>query len=609
MPPVKGYICSMPETVHKRMSSTRSRRRTGSGILTGSLMALAIVAITGFQGYWLKNNYDREKENLNIMTSAAFKETIQTLQASKIKLERLNFQFDTVTVSTTSNVAMRRPMPPRTPAAVSRLFTRPEKSDEKKAVITLINLIQEKMRDSLYNPDSLVKKGAITIRKRGDDHVWIDSSASNAMIPPMVIPILDSVIGKPENIKSITVDGKSEKGSVISIVYKDDKKLKAGKDSANVIPDRVAMSSSLPGIQMDDVRIKTQRQPGGDAVYRFLHKIDSLYTMDSVTVNEVTAAYAERLKRDNINVPFTVEKLDSTAVKPDNNKAITIGFSSPVTFELTLGSTLGYMFKQLKLPILFSLLLVGLTIAAFLLLYRNLMKQKRLGEMKNDLISNISHELKTPIATVGVALEALKSFNAMHDPARTKEYIDISQGELQRLNLLVDKVLKLSIFEKKDIELKKERFDYKQLTSEIMNSMKLQFEKYHAKVSMHTKGDSFYVDADKLHITSVVYNLLDNALKYSTENPVIDVKLTSDEDFVRLSVQDNGIGIPTEYTSKVFEKFFRVPTGDKHNIKGYGLGLSYVAEVVKRHNGEINVESEAGKGSTFTVALPVAKIP
>jgi len=226
--------------------------------------------------------------------------------------------------------------------------------------------------------------------------------------------------------------------------------------------------------------------------------------------------------------------------------------------------------------------------------------------LKNEFISNITHELKTPIATVGVAIEALKNFNAIHDPERTREYLDISQNELQRLGLLVDKVLKLSMFEKKEMELKKEHFDCKQLTEEVMNSMRLQFEKYHAKVNLRTTGDNFIVEADKLHITSVIYNLLDNALKYSRENPVIDVLLKSNPDNIEFSVSDNGIGIPPAYKEKVFDKFFRVPTGDKHNIKGYGLGLSYVAEVIKRHQGNVQVESELGKGSTFTAKFPYA---
>ncbi|MEI9908765.1 MAG: HAMP domain-containing sensor histidine kinase [Bacteroidota bacterium] len=154
-----------------------------------------------------------------------------------------------------------------------------------------------------------------------------------------------------------------------------------------------------------------------------------------------------------------------------------------------------------------------------------------------------------------MAIEALKNFNAIHDPQRTKEYLDISQNELQRLSLLVDKVLKLSMFEKKELELKKETFDCKQLVEEVMNSMKLQFEKYHAKVKLHTEGDNFLIDADKLHITSVIYNLLDNALKYSKENPVIDVQLSSHPEFIEFSVSDNGIGIQPAYRTRYLINF------------------------------------------------------
>jgi two-component system, OmpR family, phosphate regulon sensor histidine kinase PhoR len=141
-----------------------------------------------------------------------------------------------------------------------------------------------------------------------------------------------------------------------------------------------------------------------------------------------------------------------------------------------------------------------------------------------------------------------------------------------------------------------------------MNSMKLQFDKLHAKVKLHTEGNNFVIDADKLHITSVIYNLLDNALKYSKENPVIDVQLASHPEYIEFSVRDNGIGIEPAYRDKIFDKFFRVPTGDKHNIKGYGLGLSYVAEVIRRHQGQVSVESEFGKGSTFTAKVPSAGI-
>ena len=204
-----------------------------------------------------------------------------------------------------------------------------------------------------------------------------------------------------------------------------------------------------------------------------------------------------------------------------------------------------------------------------------------------------------------MAIEALKNFNAIHDPQRTEEYLDISSNELQRLNLLVDKVLKLSMFEKKEMELKKETFDMQVLINEILNIMKLQFEKHHASVNIKTEGDNFIIEADRLHITSVLYNLLDNALKYSSENPVIEIQLSVlPGDIIELKVSDNGIGIDKEYQRKIFDKFFRVPTGNQHNIKGYGLGLSYVSEIIHRHMGFIVVDSELGKGTSFTIKIP-----
>lgn len=602
MPGVKRYICTMPEAAQKRMANTPSRKRTRPGFLTGSLMGLAILAVTGFQAYWLKNNYQREKENLDITTKASFKETIEKLQSSKMRLESFTFKLDTIKITPDRKISVRKPLL-KNPSEFTTIKVNPP-GKEGQSIIGLMGLLQQRLRDSMFVNDSLRKSGIITIDHDGGETIILDSTLSKKG-PPMFIPMLDSLTGGHEKTR-IRMGGTVKNGSVISLVYKDGKTM---KDSLKALPENVIVRK-IPDIEIKRTNPSdTARRPMRvtDEISSFLYQIDSLFEKDSVTVKEITTAYKARLRQDNIDVPFSVIRLDSTQSKsPD---AVTIGFTNSLSFELALGNTLGYMFSKLKLAILFSVLLVGITIAAFFFLYRNMMKQKRLAEMKNDLISNISHELKTPIATVGVALEALKSFNAMHNPERTKEYIDISQGELQRLNLLVDKVLKLSIFEKKDIELKKERFDYKLLTAEIMNSMKLQFEKYHAKVSMHTVGDSYYIDADKLHITSVVYNLLDNALKYSTENPVINVRLESGEDSIKLSVEDNGIGIPPEYKSKVFEKFFRVPTGDRHNIKGYGLGLSYVAEVVKRHNGEISVDSDAGKGSTFTVTLPIAETP
>ena len=276
-----------------------------------------------------------------------------------------------------------------------------------------------------------------------------------------------------------------------------------------------------------------------------------------------------------------------------------------ISFQLyKLLQTGSYLSGSLHLPAGLLLSLAGVTIVSFLILYRNLLLQRRLTDMKNDFISNISHELKTPIATVGVAIEALKSFHAMDDPRKTQEYLEISSNELQRLSLMVDKVLRLSLFEKKQIALNKELFNFRQLIADVLATMRPQFERHQAAVSFESDGDDFMISADNLHLTSVVYNLIDNALKYSNGQPLIGIHLSRRRDIFELRVSDKGIGIPKAYAIRVFDKFFRVPNGNRHAVKGYGLGLSYVSEIVRRHSGYISVESEPGKGSTFVVMIP-----
>jgi two-component system phosphate regulon sensor histidine kinase PhoR len=333
-----------------------------------------------------------------------------------------------------------------------------------------------------------------------------------------------------------------------------------------------------------------------------------LYGVDSMqaplTAGEIDTACRLAFQKQKINIPFSINKFDTCSSFPENkSNEVTVGFAHPVTYKLETGNTFPWLIKRIGAPILFSLILLGITILSFMLMYRNMIKQRRLAEAKNEFISNITHELKTPIATVGVAIEALKNFNAIQDPQRTREYLDISSNELQRLSLLVDKVLKLSMFEKQGIDLKYEAINLEQLVNEVSGSLKLQTERHHAIINITAEGD-LNLQGDKLHLQSVVFNLLDNALKYSKDEPRIDIDMKGGENTVVLTVADNGIGIPSEYRDKIFEKFFRIPHGDTHNAKGYGLGLSYVAQVIEKHKGTIAVDSKEGAGTTFSITLP-----
>ena len=205
---------------------------------------------------------------------------------------------------------------------------------------------------------------------------------------------------------------------------------------------------------------------------------------------------------------------------------------------------------------------------------------------------------------MSVAIEAMQNFGVSQNPEQTQEYLEISKSELNRLTLLVDKVLKMATFEQQGLTLSPENVDWAEVIQLVLNSMKLQFEKYGAKVDFTKTGEGFVLTADKIHLTNVIYNLLDNALKYTEIQPKISLLLQKTAHDLRLSVSDNGIGIPAEYQDKIFDKFFRVPTGDTHDVKGYGLGLNYVYTVVKQHGGRIEVESKVGSGSVFTIIMP-----
>jgi len=474
------------------------------------LMGITILGITGFQLYWLKENYNREEKSLFIKSEITFRQAIQQLQVAKLKLGE-------VPGDSSGKGEVKIFMADGAGGGNINVHFNP-----KTKIISTVNVIGEKLKDSLKKKNRmLITRDKMTVNLRTDTNIF------DQRIPP----------------------GHHQ-----------------------------------------------------DRIIEMLYGVDSL--QDSLTLKEIDTVYTKAMQRQKLNIPFTITRLDSSSEseEPVFNE-ITVGFAHPITYRLSLGNTFPYLIKRISLPILFSVILLGITILSFVLLYRNLLKQRRLAELKNEFISNITHELKTPIATVGVAIEALKNFNAIQDPQRTKEYLNISSNELQRLSLLVDKVLKLSMFEKKEIELKYETLNLKDIVDEVTNSLRLQLEKNNARVSVTQNGD-LNLQGDRLHLLSVIFNLLDNALKYSKEDPSIQIELNGDEQNVEMSIKDNGIGIEPEYQNKVFEKFFRVPAGDTHNTKGYGLGLSYAAHVVKKHNGIISVDSQPGLGTRFTIILP-----
>ncbi len=263
-----------------------------------------------------------------------------------------------------------------------------------------------------------------------------------------------------------------------------------------------------------------------------------------------------------------------------------------------------YVFRQIWLPVLSSVLFIGVVIFCFVYAIRVIIRQKNLSEIKNDFINNMTHEFKTPIATVSLAVEALQDPELLNQESFRKRYLSIIRDENKRLGGQVEKVLQAATLEKKEFSLKFEYVDLSELLENAKSQFELQVENKGGKITLENRMTDPNLMSDAYHLAHILNNLLDNANKYTKESPIIHIKAWDQNGFVFVSIQDNGIGMSKEATKKIFDKFYRVPTGNIHDVKGFGLGLSYVKTIMEAHKGEISVNSEPGKGSIFTIKLP-----
>jgi len=234
-----------------------------------------------------------------------------------------------------------------------------------------------------------------------------------------------------------------------------------------------------------------------------------------------------------------------------------------------------------------------------------ILRQKRLSEMKTDFINNMTHELKTPISTISLAGEVLMSDKISTQPERLRKYAQLIFSENKRLRLQVEKVLQLAALDKDKVRLQKEEIDLHTIVTEAKAALEMVFSNGDLKIELRLEAAVHRLMADQVHIGNIVHNLLDNAIKYSADTAEVTVSTRNEGRYVVLTVSDRGIGIPKKSIPYIFDKFYRVPTGNRHDVKGFGLGLFYVKEMIRAHEGKIEVESTEHKGTTFTVKLPV----
>lgn len=264
-----------------------------------------------------------------------------------------------------------------------------------------------------------------------------------------------------------------------------------------------------------------------------------------------------------------------------------------------------YLLSQIWSALVSSGVLIAVILFCFGYSIRTIVRQKKLSEMKNDFINNMTHELKTPISTVSLAVEALNDKD-IEGTALKHKYLKVIGEENKRLGDQVEKVLQIAAIDRKDYNLKEEILRMNEMVEDAAGHISMQIEQRGGRLNLVQNASKDEVKGDQMHITNIILNLLDNANKYSPESPSITLRTESDDENFTLTILDHGIGMTKEQQKHIFEKFYRVPTGNLHNVKGFGLGLAYVHRMVEAHGGKIQVESELAKGSKFSITLPLS---
>lgn len=280
-------------------------------------------------------------------------------------------------------------------------------------------------------------------------------------------------------------------------------------------------------------------------------------------------------------------------------------FRPPTILSIFFPYQKRYLISSMWLMLLFSGLFILIIIGAFYYTINTILKQKKLSDVKNDFINNMTHELKTPISTISLACEMLSDKEISSTENQRSNYIGMIREENKRLGTLVESVLTNAVIERGELKLKPQEIHLNVLIKDLIQSFELQISRRNGVINFYPDAEIDLIQGDKVHITNIIFNLLDNATKYSPDAPDIIVTTFNEDNKVCIKVSDKGIGISRENLKRIFDKLYRVPSGNLHDVKGFGLGLSYVKAIVEKHNGQIAVESQIGKGSSFTIILPI----
>ncbi len=388
------------------------------------------------------------------------------------------------------------------------------------------------------------------------------------------------------------------------------------KHGANTIPKtQYDMQQSLSKRYMHEQALLNE------VILKLLYRASNEPIQQRINFNDLDKYIRFELANSGLNVPYSFQVADFTnnvvysspGFSTKDKSAIYTQILFPNdppsklnTLRVYFPTKKNYVYSELSFFVP-SLIFTFILLVTFIFTIVSLFRQKRLSEMKNDFINNMTHELKTPVSTISLASQMLKDESITKSPEVFKHVAGVINDETKRLSFQVEKVLQMSLFDKQKATLKIKEVDLNDIIVNVANTHALKVEKFNGTLDIDLQAEKTTVNIDEMHFTNVLFNLLDNALKYKKENvpPQLMIRTRNEGNKVLVYLEDNGIGIKKEDLKKVFERFYRVSTGNRHDVKGFGLGLAYVKKIVTDLNGTIRAESELGKGTKFIISLPV----
>ncbi len=527
-------------------------------------MSLALTGLIALQFYWIKTGIQTNKEqfsrNVHAMLDAVIYkvERHETLYVTRSKIENnVNVQNDFYSLEIDSTGTAR--WTEQQTVRIRQLFGSDKLSEEGYAY--------EVEEEAVISTTGVARKNIIS-----------DDETTLRLNPDLenLITAEDSVRYKNQLTPSLTVK-LAQKSELVSFIVNE----LMVADRKKSVDERIDMT------MLDSLLRQELRNRGMDMEYQF-----GVINFNDNTAPKFVYTNVETAQQELLESKFRTQLFPSDLY--DNQNFLAIHFPKQnkyIFMELisVLGASAGFIL----------LIAVSFAVAIFTIL-----RQKKISEITKDFISNMTHELKTPIATVSLACEALMDPDIRQMPTQGTRYLNMIREENDRLSLQVEKVLQIARLDRGDFKLKIVPLDLHQVIEKAVRNIHIQVEKREGSIQMLLEAENPYVEGDEVHLTNIVNNLLDNANKYSPETPEITIRTVSNPKGIRLFVSDKGQGISRDMINKVFDKFYRVPTGNVHNVKGFGLGLSYVKTMIEAHHGDISVKSELGKGSTFIIFLP-----